>query len=73
MITVKMLTSTRSFMKEKGRKTLGHKKRKDDNRMENFYDLTLKTNIAMLGFSGKTVLRERNMPISQIQTFYCSK
>ena len=41
--------------------------------MENCYNLTLKTNIARLGFPGKTVLREKNMPIFQIQTFYYLK
>ena len=33
--------------------------------MENGCNLTLKTNIAALGFSVKTVLWHRNMPISQ--------
>ena len=61
-----MPTKTWPFGKENFKKFSTRKKREDETQMENRCNLTLKTNIAVLGFSVKAVLWDRNMPILQI-------
>ena len=62
-----MLTSTWPLGKERVEKLSARKnekERKDKTKMENRCNLTLKTTTAMLGFSVKTVLWDKNMSIS---------
>ena len=57
-----MLISTLLFRMEK---TLDQKEREDETQMEKRCNLNLKTKIAVLDFSVKTILWDRNMPILQ--------
>ena len=70
-----MFTQTWCFKSKKVEKNLAKSQKEPENgtQLDNRCILTLKTNIAMLGFSVKTILLDRKMPFSQIPSKNCGK
>ena len=58
-----MFMQTWALMKEKAKKNLGLKERENEINMENGCSLTSKTIDAVLDFSMRKILWDRNMPI----------